>query len=101
MRRREFIALLGGAAAVWPLTGRTQQSLLPVIGYLSALSERQVAAQLTAFRRGLNETGFAEGRNILMEYRWADGQYHRLPAMAAELVQHPVALILAQSPPAA
>ena len=74
---------------------------MPVIGYLSTLTEAQAAPLLAAFRRGLSETGFTEGGNVLMEYRWAEGQYQRLPAMAAELVRHPVSLILAQAPPAA
>jgi putative ABC transport system substrate-binding protein len=100
MRRREFITLVGGAVAMWPLAARPQQPM-PVIGYLSTLSETQAEPLLAAFRRGLSETGFTEGRNVLMEYRWAEGQYQRLPAMAAELVRHPVSLILAQAPPAA
>jgi putative ABC transport system substrate-binding protein len=100
MKRRDFITLLGGAA-MWPLAARAQQSAKPVIGYLSALSETQVAPQLAAFRRGLKETGFAEDRDVLIEYRWAEGQYQRLPAMAAELVRRPVSLLLAQAPPAA
>lgn len=99
MKRREFIALLGGAAA-WPVSSLAQQAI-PVVGYLSALSEAQAVPQLNAFRRGLSETGFAEGRNVEIVYRWAEGQYQRLPAMAAELVSRPVSLILAQAPPAA
>src|SRR5262249_12217948 len=74
---------------------------MPLVGYLSTLSEPQVAPQLAAFRRGLGQTGFAEGRDIEIIYRWAEGQYQRLPAMAAELVNRPVSLILAQAPPAA
>ena len=99
MRRREFIALLGSAAA-WPASSSGQQAM-PVVGYLSTNSEVQVIPQLDAFRRGLSETGFAEGRNVEIAYRWAEGQYQRLPAMAAELVSRPVSLILAQAPPAA
>ena len=99
MRRREFIALLGGAAA-WPTITRAQQER-PIIGFLSAVSEASSSAQVSAFRRGLSEAGFVEGQNVAIEYRWAEGQYERLPAMAAELVRRPVSLILAQAPPAA
>ena len=99
MRRREFIGLLAGLAA-WPTVVRAQQER-PVIGFLSALSEASVPEFISAFRRGLSETGFVEGRNVAIEYRWAEGQYERLPAMAAELVRRPVSLILAQAPPAA
>jgi ABC-type uncharacterized transport system substrate-binding protein len=100
LRRRNFISLVGAAAA-WPLAARTQQAAMPVIGYLSSLSEAQVVGSVNAFRRGLSETGFSEGRNVAIEYRYADGQYERLPALAAELVSRPVSLILAQAPPAA
>src|SRR5262245_1709311 len=99
MRRREFMTLLSGVATM-PFAALAQQQI-PVIGFLSASSEAAVAGQLSAFRRGLSETGFIEGRNVAIEYRWAEGQYQRLPAMAAELVARPVSLILAQAPPAA
>ena len=101
MRRREFIGLLGGGAVAWPRVIRAQQSSTPVIGYLSTLSEAQVKGSVDAFRRGLNDTGFIEGRNIVVEYHYAEGQYERLPGLAAELVARPVSLILAQAPPAA
>jgi ABC-type uncharacterized transport system substrate-binding protein len=101
MRRREFITLLGCAAVALPLGARAQQPTMPVIGYLSSSSEAGTAHQLAAFRRGLNEVGIVEGQNVAVEFRWADGQYDRLPAMAADLVRQPVTLILAQGPPAA
>jgi len=100
MKRREFITLLGGAAA-WPLGARAQQPEMPLIGFLGTGSEAGTVGQVPAFRRGLNEMGFVEGRNTAIEFRWAQGEYKRLPAMAAELVRHPVTLIVAQAPPAA
>ena len=101
IKRREAITLLGGAAMAWPLKAKAQQTATPIIGYLSGLSEAQARPQLTAFRLGLNETGLVEGRNVAMEFRWADGRYDRLPGMAADLVHRRVTVIVAQTPPAA
>ena len=92
MRRRSFIAALGGAA-VWPMMARGQQPAMPVIGFLSSRSAGDSVSAVAAFRAGLAETGYVEGRNVVIEFRWAEGRFDRLPALAEELVRRPVAVL--------
>jgi putative tryptophan/tyrosine transport system substrate-binding protein len=99
MERREFITLLGGAAATWPFTVHAQQRALPMIGFLSSAAPGPFKQFVEAFQRGLNEKGFIEGQNATIEYRWAEGRFDRLPALAADLVQHNVAVIAATGGP--
>ena len=101
MKRREFIGLIGGVAATWPLVVRAQQPAVPVIGYLSSASSQGHASYLAGFHEGLRESGFIDGQNVTIEYRWANGQYQRLPELAADLVRRHVALIATGSTPAA
>jgi ABC-type uncharacterized transport system substrate-binding protein len=95
MKRREFITLIGGAAVAWPLTTHAQQSAMPVVGFLSGRSLASDAYLVGAFRQALNESGFVEGRNLAIEFRWADGQLARLPTLAAELVERKVSVVFA------
>ena len=98
MRRREFIGLIGGAVATWPLTVRAEQPEMPVIGFLNGGSSDGYAASVAGFHQGLKEGGYIDGQNVKIEYRWADDLYDRLPAMAIDLVRHEVTAILANTP---
>ena len=100
MKRREFITLISGAAVAWPVAAGAQQQSIPVIGYLSSLTQADSAHFDAALRRGLSDMGYVEGGSVAIEYRWITESYDALPAMAADLVQHQVAIIVAIGPPA-
>jgi putative ABC transport system substrate-binding protein len=97
MRRREFITLIGGAAAAWPLAARAQQPTMPVIGFVNGGSAQGSAANALAFQNGLGDSGYVDRRNVLVEYHWLEGQYENLPALMSDLVRRKVAVIARQA----
>ena len=101
MRRRAFIKVIAGSAAAWPIAAHAQQAAIPVVGFINAASAQNYTRQLAAFLKGLGESGYVDGRNVAVEYRWAEGQNDRLPAMVADLVGRRVSVIAATSTPAA
>ena len=99
MRRRQFLGFIGGAAAVWPLAAHAQKAAMPTVGFLTTLGRNERPNLADAFRRGLSETGYVEGRNVAIEYRYAENQHDQLPALAAELVRQRVNVIAVRAIP--